>query len=120
VTENSPTLLASLVRPKEATPRSGIVDHVIDSLAHIGPVECKRFFGGWSLHLHGRQFACVIRNELYFSAEGHVREELIAAGSEPFTYDKADRTIIVAKYQSAPSACLDDPEMLYEWVSKLG
>jgi DNA transformation protein and related proteins len=119
MTGSSPILLVSLVHPKKATPRSGIVDHVIDSLAHIGPVECKRFFGGWSLHLHGKQFACVIRDELYFSAEGKVRQELIAAGSEPFTYDKVDRTIIVAKYQSAPSACLDDPEVLCEWVSKL-
>jgi DNA transformation protein and related proteins len=93
---------------------------VIDSLAHIGQVECKRFFGGWSLHLDGKQFACVIRDELHFSVEGKVRDELIAAGSAPFTYEKADRTVIVAKYQSAPSACLDDPEVLCEWVSKLG
>lgn len=99
--------------------RSGLVDHVIDSLAHVGPVESKRFFGGWSLHLHGRQFACVIRDELYFSAEGKVREELIAAGSTPFAYDKDDRTVIVAKYQSAPSACLDDPDILCAWVQRL-
>ncbi len=99
--------------------RSGLVDHVIDSLAHAGPVECKRFFGGWSLHLHGRQFAWVIRDEFYFSAEGKVREELIASGSMPFTYDKADRTVIVAKYQSAPSACLDDPDELCAWVGRL-
>lgn len=105
--------------PKKAVQRSGLVDLVIDSLAHIGTVECKRFFGGWSLHLHGRQFACVIREELYFSAEGEVREELIAAGSAPFTYDKADRSVIVAKYQSAPSACLDDPDELRAWVERL-
>jgi DNA transformation protein and related proteins len=108
-----------LVRPKKATRHSGIVDHVIDSLAHVGRVECKRFFGGWSLHFNGRQFACVIRDELYFSAEGKFREELIAAGSAPFTYDKADRTVIVAKYQSAPSACLDDSDELCAWVERL-
>jgi DNA transformation protein and related proteins len=100
-------------------PSSGLIDHVIDSLAHVGPVERKRFFGGWSLHLHGRQFAWVIRDELYFSAEGKVREALIEAGSTPFSYDKADRTVIVAKYQSAPSACLDDPDNLCAWVERL-
>ena len=96
-----------------------LVDYVIDSLAHIGPVERKRFFGGWSLHLHGRQFACVIRDEFYFSAEGNVRQALIASGSAPFTYDKAGRTVIVTKYQSAPSACLDDPVELCAWVERL-
>lgn len=105
--------------PRTAVQQSGLVDHVIDSLAHIGRVEYKRFFGGWSLHLHGRQFACVIRNELYFAAEGKVREALNAAGSVPFTYEKAGRTVIVAKYQSAPSACLDDPDELCAWVERL-
>jgi hypothetical protein len=50
------------VPTKKGTRRPGLVDHVIDGLAHIGPAERKRFFGGWSFHLHDRQFACVIRN----------------------------------------------------------
>lgn len=61
----------------------------------------------------------MIRDELYFSAEGIIREELMAAGSEPFTYGKVGRIIVVAKYQSAPSGCLDDPEELSAWVEKL-
>jgi DNA transformation protein and related proteins len=107
------------VIPNNPKGRAGIVDYVIDSLASVGHVECKRFFGGWSLHLHGRQFACVIRDVLYFSVVGSVKEELIAAGSEPFTYDNADRIVAVAKYQSAPSACLDDPDELCRWVEKV-
>ena len=85
----------------------------------MGTVDCKRFFGGWSLHLLGRQFACVIRDELYLVAEGAARDALIAAGSVPFTYDKSDRRIVVAKYQGAPPACLDDSELLCGWVRRL-
>ncbi len=104
---------------KAKAPRSSIVDYVIDSLVDIGDVECKRFFSGWSLRLHGIQFAMVMRDQLYFSVDEPLRAELTASGSVPFTYGKAGRTVIVNKYQTVPLACLDDPDELRRWVIKL-
>ena len=93
--------------------------HIMDSLGDMGSIECRRFFSGWSLRYGGVQFAMVIGDQLYFSVEGALREELVAQGSEPFTYDKGGQTTIVAKYQTAPEGCLEDPDELQAWVRRL-
>jgi DNA transformation protein and related proteins len=91
----------------------------MDGLSDFGSVEVRRFFGGWSLRHQGVQFAMVIGDQLYFSVEGALREELIALGSEPFTYGKDGRTTIVGKYQTAPLSCLEDPDELRQWVNRI-
>ena len=95
------------------------VAHIMDGLSDFGFVECRPFFSGWSLRHQGVQFAMVIGDQLYFSVEGALREELVAQGSEPFTYGKGGRTTVVAKYQTAPLICLEDPDELCRWVKRL-
>lgn len=107
------------MRPEAKTEPSGSITYVMDCLADMGRVDCKRFFGGWSLHLRGQQFAMVMRGQLYFAAKGAVRDQLIAEGSLPFTYEKADRLIVVGTYLTAPSACLDDPDALCRWTARV-
>ena len=104
---------------RAAWQHNSTVAHIMDGLSDFGLMECRRFFGGWSLRHQGVQFAMVIGDQLYFSAEGALREELIAQGSEPFTCGNDGRTTIVAKYQTAPLSCLEDPDDLRLWVSKL-
>ena len=107
------------MRPEAKAEPSGTIAYIVDCLADIGEVECKRFFGGWSLHLRGQQFAMVMQGQLYFSAKGAVRDGLIAEGSVPFSYEKADRRVVVGKYLTAPSACLDDPDALCRWTAQV-
>ena len=95
------------------------VAHIMDGLSGLGPVECRPFFSGWSLRHHGVQFAMVIGDQLYFSVDGTLRDELVAQGSEPFSYGKGGRTTVVAKYQTAPLSCLEDPEELRGWILRL-
>jgi len=102
--------------PKGAAPPTGIAAYVIDCLADVGPVECRRFFGGWGLRLHGTQFAMVMEDQLYFSVAESFRIELKVEGCVPFSYGKRGRTIVVEKYYTAPLACLDDVDELCRWA----
>ena len=97
----------------------GIVEHIVDVLQALGPVECQRFFGGWGLRLHGKQFAMVTRGEdLYFSVDAVLREELIAAGCAPFSFMKVKGLAVAEKLYSAPQGCIDDADELRLWTAK--
>jgi DNA transformation protein len=106
------------LRPGFKTRPSGLVAHILDVLSQLGPVDCGRFFGGWSLRVHGVQFAMVMRDELYLSVDDSLRQELIAAGCSPFSYSKAGRRVVTAKLYAAPGGCLDDPDELRFWAAK--
>ncbi len=96
-----------------------LVLHIVDGLQALGPVECQRFFGGWGLRLHGKQFGMVTRGEaLYFSVDAALRDELIAAGCTPFSFMKAKGLVVAEKLYSAPPDCLDDPDTLRAWAAK--
>jgi len=97
----------------------GLALHIVDVLQALGPVECRRFFGGWGLRLHGVQFGWITRSEeLYFSVDAALRAELIAQGCAPFSYAKADRTVVTQKIYAAPPDCVDDPDELLAWAAK--
>jgi len=97
----------------------GLVVHIVDVLQSVGPVDCKRFFGGWGLRLHSKQFGWVTRGEeLYFSVDDGLREELIAEGCTPFSYAKKGGVVTTQKFYAAPSGCIDDNDDLCFWAAK--
>ena len=97
---------------------SEFVLYVEDALRGLGPVERSRFFGGWCFAMRGARFAYVLRDRLWFPVDEPLREALVAEGCGPFDYEKGGRTITVAKFHEAPSACLDDPDALLEWAAR--
>jgi DNA transformation protein and related proteins len=88
-----------------------------DLFMALGPVETKRFFGGWQFSIGGKQFAGYMRSTLYFRVDTNLAAALQDAGSEPFWYDRRDRRVIVNAYQSAPESALDDDEELLRWAA---
>ena len=97
----------------------GLVAHIVDVLQDLGPVECKRFFGGWGLRLHGKHFGWVTRSEeLYFSVDDALRQELIAEGCAPFSYAKKSGVVVAKKMYAAPAGCIDDNDELCHWAAK--
>lgn len=103
-------------RAKSGPPEA--VLHFHEQLEPLGDIECRRFFGGWSFRKDGVQFAGVLRGNLFLSVDPQLREALIAEGCTPFRYAKKDREVVVEKYYTAPSACLDDPDVLVDWAAK--
>ena len=107
------------MRSSGKAPPPGIVEHIVDVLQALGPVEYQRFFGGWGLRLHGKQFGRVTRSEeLYFSVDAALRDELITAGCAPFSFMKAKGLVVAEKLYSAPPGCVDDADELCLWAAK--
>lgn len=78
------------------------------ALGALGPVEVRRFFGGYGLRCHGTQFAVVMKGRLYLSADDTVRADLTRRGGEPFSYVARGKEVVVTRYISVPDALLDD------------
>ena len=94
----------------------GLVAHLLDLLAPLGPVGASRFFGGQALRLGGVQFAMVIEGVAYLRADRALAAELESLGSEPFRYRTKRREVRVGAYWSVPDAGLDDGEQLVGWA----
>jgi DNA transformation protein len=88
-----------------------LAQHILDQLADIDGLVQRRFFGGWALRHVGRQVA-IVMDTLYLRVEDADRSAMIAAGSRPFTYRAAGRTVIVHRYYTVPDDALDDREAL--------
>ncbi len=90
-----------------------LADHILDQLQPIDGVTLRRFFGGWALCHHDRQFAMVM-DTLYLrvDAAAGAAAEAEAAGAHPFTYRAAGRTVTVRRYYSVPDDVLDNRESL--------
>ena len=101
-----------------ATAPPEFVRHLLDELDRLGPIECRRFFGGWQFRTGGEQFAAVIRDTLYLRGDAALREALVEAGGRPFTYSRRDREVVVQGYMSLPDSCLDDADEMRAWVGR--
>ncbi|WP_031073057.1 TfoX/Sxy family protein, partial [Streptomyces sp. NRRL WC-3742] len=84
-----------------------LAEYVADQLAPLGEVTLHRYFGGWALRCHGIQFA-IVMDTLYLRVDGEARSSYESAGSTPFTYHAAGRTVVVHAYYSAPAQAIDD------------
>ncbi|MFI6154303.1 TfoX/Sxy family protein [Kitasatospora sp. NPDC051170] len=84
-----------------------LAEYVADELAPLGEVTVHRYFGGWALRCHGVQFA-IVMDALYFRVDDASRPSYEDAGSTPFTYHAAGRTVVVHAYYSAPAQAVDD------------
>ncbi|MEY9842187.1 TfoX/Sxy family protein [Streptacidiphilus sp. EB103A] len=88
-----------------------LAEHVADQLAPLGEVTIHRYFGGWALRSHGRQFA-IVMDTLYLRVDSAARSFYERAGSTPFTYHAAGRQVVVHTYYSAPAEAMDDQDGL--------
>ena len=72
-------------------------------------LDCRRWFGGWSLLRDGRQIAMVM-DTLYVKVSDDLREHLdMAPDSHPFHYQRSDgRLVVVDAYRSIPADMIDN------------
>ncbi|WP_390342629.1 TfoX/Sxy family protein [Variovorax boronicumulans] len=89
-----------------------------ESLGAMGPIEVKRFFGGFGLVQAGVQFAFVMKGTLYLRVDDATRPEFERLGAVPFSYATSASTVKVASYYEAPVDALEDPHALREWATK--
>ena len=98
--------------------RSSLVDHVLDALAPLGPVETPRFFGGTGLRSQGVMFGFVIRERLYLRVDGRSSERYRALGSQPFRYATKRGEVEVGTFYEVPPDALEMPEDMCEFAQE--
>ncbi len=87
-------------------------------LQSLGPVECSRFISGWGFAIGGAQFAIAVNDSLYLHVDDNLRSELVATGSEPFSYTTRGKEVIVERYYSIPALALENNDTFESWSSK--
>ena len=92
------------------------VEHVIDLLQFIGPVESKSMFGGFGVFLEGLMFGLVAGNELYLKVDNQNRQDYEDLGLQAFSFEKNGKEFKMSYYQ-APEEVMDDAEHLSTWAS---
>ncbi len=95
-----------------------IANELVAQLENNEEIEVGSLFGGAGLRADGVVFASVIDEVVYLVVDAEMKQELEALGSSPFSYDKADRRVTVAKWYEAPAVVFEDPDALADWVSR--
>ncbi|MEO0412638.1 MAG: TfoX/Sxy family protein [Pseudomonadota bacterium] len=92
------------------------IAYLIDTLEPLGFIQSRAMFGGHGLYFDGRMFALVADDTLYLKVDDQNRAAFEAEGLDPFRYPKKDGEQAVMAYYQAPSAALDDTDILLDWA----
>ena len=82
------------------------LDFLQDQLRGLGRITSRRMFSGAGLYCEGVIFALILRDTLYFKAEG----------LEPFSYEASGQKRTVGAYWQIPERLFDDPDEMLEWA----
>lgn len=96
--------------------RSEFVEHVVETMRLLGPVEAKSMFGGWGLYHRGAFFAIVAQDTLFLKTDAENRPRFDAEGLEPFVFQAKDGKKTAMSYRRAPDEALDNPAVMAEWA----
>jgi len=91
-------------------------NHLLDSLAALGPVAARRMMGGVTLYLGDLTFGLVSDDVLYLKVGDNNIARFEDAGSVPFTYRRGDKEFAMKTHWRAPEELLDDADELVDWA----
>ena len=98
-----------------AAVRDEHVDHCAELLGSIGTVRVRRMFGGHGFYVDDLFVALIFDGRLYLKVDAHTRAAFEAAGSVPFVYDSAGKSVSVG-YFSTPEAAMESPPLMQPWA----
>ena len=97
--------------------KSDFVEHLVDMLEPIGPVQARSMFGGFGLFRNGLMFALISDDTLYFKVDKHNLPDFEARDLGPFVYQKKGKDFTIA-YHQAPPESLEDANKLCRWADR--
>jgi DNA transformation protein and related proteins len=86
-----------------------------DLFEEVGPVRCRRMFGGQGIYAGDVMFALEAGGEIFLKVDDGSRAAFEAAGSRPFVYGKEGRAVATS-YWRLPDGALDDPSEAVRWA----
>jgi DNA transformation protein len=90
------------------------VDHALDLLSALGPVQARRMFGGHGLYARGVMVGLLDDDELFLKTDAESRPRFVAAGCRMWVYpgDPGAET----SYWRPPDDAHEDPEAMLPWA----
>jgi DNA transformation protein len=94
-------------------------ERLVELFESLGPISIKRLFGGKGIYFDGIIIAIEMRGELLLKGDAESTPDLLAAGSQQWTYTGSRHGKEVAMpYWSVPDSALDDPDEMAVWARK--
>ncbi len=94
---------------------SEFIEFLREQFAEFGEVQSKRMFGGHGIYYHELMIGLVADDTLYLKIDGETEALFLAAGSQPFMYNKAGKLVKMSYYE-APAETLEDPDEMKHWA----
>ena len=95
--------------------RPAFIAHVTELLRALGRLEARPMFGGHGLYCDGAFFAIVLDDVLYLKADDESRPRFVAAGLDPFVYERQGKRASLGYYRAPPEA-LESPDAALTWA----
>ena len=94
-----------------------LLAHVLDLFQGLGRITTGRMFSGTALYVEGDvMFACILGGTVWLKSDKSTLPKFEAAGSRPFTYDRATGARRVTSLMSLPESALDDADEALVWA----
>ena len=91
------------------------VQHALELLAGVGPVQARAMFGGYGVRLNGISIGIIDDDRLFLRTDDGTRPQFQQAGAQPFTYPSKKGPMVMNNYWSLPDEAVDDPEVAVKW-----
>ena len=95
-------------------PPDEFLSYVLELMSHWAEVSSRKMFGGYGLYREGLMFALIADEALYFKTDATNVVQFERAGSLPFVYQSAARSVQMS-YWSAPAESLESPAEMRDW-----
>lgn len=96
------------------SPPNEFVDYVLEIMSHWATVSSRKMFGGYGLYREGVMFSLVADEVLYLKTDAASVTQFERAGSLPFVYQSATRSVQMS-YWSAPAESVESPAEMRDW-----
>lgn len=95
-----------------------LADHILDLFAGLGTLATARMFSGLALYAEGDVMFAMIASsgQVFMKSDDETRPAFVAAGSEPFTYGRANGERQITSLMSLPESAMDDPDEALDWA----
>ena len=78
-------------------------------------ITARAMMGGYMLYSHGKVFAIVEGEELWFKGSNELKEWYLSRGSKKFSYRK-EGELQEMNYYFVPEEVIEDKEQFNEWL----
>ena len=96
-------------------PNNSFRDFVLEQLASLDELRCKRMFGGHGLHCGEQFFGIVYDGRLYFKTHPETLPDYLSQHAAVFAPSEKQ---VLKNYREVPVDVLEDAEQLAAWARK--